>query len=383
MAINRSFGPGYGPGNVVELMFTELMLKGDHKFSGEFTARRVEEGISVEIPGFTARHTHRTDGWTRALLDADDGSATVMAGLDDRGILHVQVTASSAEGVAEIETWTESLEGESPSNETPDIVEMGFWYYSSQGGARRQESDIDAPKWDEIRRNYEHGAAKNIDELMNLTPADITGRLLLLHGSPGTGKTTSLRSLARAWRNWCQIDLVLDPEVMFQSVDYLMAAASGVKGRSRVVNISDDYDDLFPAQGDIRPVEQKWRLLVLEDTDELLRADSKSSTGQGLARLLNLTDGLLGQGRKALIAITTNEDVKKFHPAIVRPGRCLRNIEVPPMGRVQAAEWLNDAGGARVPLGKIKEQMTLAELYALRGNATPTVPEAEKFGQYL
>ena len=39
----------------------------------------------------------------------------------------------------------------------------------------------------------------------------------------------------------------------------------------------------------------RWRLLILEDCDELIRGDAKSGTGQSLARLLNLTDGILGQ----------------------------------------------------------------------------------------
>ena len=66
--------------------------------------------------------------------------------------------------------------------------------------------------------------------------------------------------------------------------------------------------------------EPRWRLLMLEDCDELISGEAKASAGQSLSRLLNLTDGLLGQGRNALIAITTNEDLASLHPAVVRPG---------------------------------------------------------------
>jgi hypothetical protein len=66
-----------------------------------------------------------------------------------------------------------------------------------------------------------------------------------------------------------------------------------------------------------------WRLLVLEDCDELIRAEAKSGAGQSLARLPNLTDGLLGQGVKVLVCITTNEELGRLHPAVTRPGRCL------------------------------------------------------------
>lgn len=65
---------------------------------------------------------------------------------------------------------------------------------------------------------------------MALAAADIRGRLLLLHGAPGTGKTTALRALARSWGAWCQADCVLDPEVLFSQPGYLMSAAMGADG---------------------------------------------------------------------------------------------------------------------------------------------------------
>lgn len=33
-----------------------------------------------------------------------------------------------------------------------------------------------------------------------------------------------------------------------------------------------------------------WRLLIVEDGDELIRANAKNATGQSLSRLLNVTD---------------------------------------------------------------------------------------------
>lgn len=122
---------------------------------------------------------------------------------------------------------------------------------------------------------------------MAVTPAAINGQLLLLYGPPGTGKTTALRALAREWLPWCETDCVLDPEALFNDPRYLMEAALG------------DEDD----QGASR-----WLLLLLEDCDELIASDAKRASGQALSRLLNLTDGLLGQGRNVLVAITTNED---------------------------------------------------------------------------
>jgi ATP-dependent 26S proteasome regulatory subunit len=56
--------------------------------------------------------------------------------------------------------------------------------------------------------------------------------------------------------------------------------------------------------------------------------------------LLNLTDGLLGQGLSLLVAITTNEPLSTLHPAVVRAGRCIAQIEVGNLNDAEAQAWL-------------------------------------------
>ncbi len=118
------------------------------------------------------------------------------------------------------------------------------------------------------------------------------------------------------------------------------------------------------AVGDDEDENRRWRLLILEDCDELIRGEAKQSTGQGLSRLLNLTDGMLGQGRDVLVAITTNEDLAMLHPAVVRPGRCLAQIEVGRLTRSESLTWLDDTDVQ--PAEIAPNGATLAELAALR-----------------
>jgi hypothetical protein len=56
---------------------------------------------------------------------------------------------------------------------------------------------------------------------------------------------------------------------------------------------------------------------------------------------------------------------------VVRPGRCLARIEVGPLTRDEAVNWLGTEEGVG------REGATLAELYALRRGTAPTsVPGA-------
>jgi len=43
---------------------------------------------------------------------------------------------------------------------------------------------------------------------------------------------------------------------------------------------------------------------------------------------MDVAIGMLGQGRKVLVAITTNEDLRQLHPAVVRPGRRLAGLRL-------------------------------------------------------
>ena len=109
----------------------------------------------------------------------------------------------------------------------------------------------------------------------------------------------------------------------------------------------DDADD-----GEER--DERWRLLVLEDTGELLTADAKARTGQGLSRFLNVVDGLIGQGLRIVVLVTTNEPLGSLHPAAARPGRCAASVEFVPFPAGEAREWLAAHGSGDVPAVQIR-----------------------------
>jgi hypothetical protein len=339
------------PVDVVCLLALRAFLDGSQPAARTARLQRVRAEAALVPPGLepvrqavdlrVRAHVAEGPGWTLVAKAWDDGNGVVT------------VTAVTDELAGEVlEAATAGAEAPPPATE--DEVDVRFWHLGRHG-AHGTDRSIAVPAWAEIEANYEAAAAAAIGRLMAMEAAPPTGRLLLLHGPPGTGKTTVLRALARAWAPWCRVHHVLDPERMFGAAGYLL--------------------DVLAHGGDDAP----WKLLVLEDCDELIAPDAKAGTGQSLARLLNLTDGMVGQGVRAMVCITTNERLGALHPAVTRPGRCLAEVEVGPLPGPAARAWL----GRELPGGATSA--TLAQLLAWRDASGPvsSVEPEVVVGTYL
>ncbi len=307
------------------------------------------KGIEVPealVPLDSIERTVRSEH-SQAILARGEGWTALLRRFGDGGVI-VSITAATS---ALAESTATAIRGRAPVIELVETVALDFWQVSN--GAYTTERKIAAPEWASVRANYAAEVADKIDELIDVELDDDSGRIVLWHGPPGTGKTTAIRALARAWRDkGRRFQIVLDPDAVFARSSILM----------EVLLDTDSKPD-------------QWRVLVIEDADELLRADAKERVGQALSRLLNVGDGILGQGVRTLILITTNEPVGRLHPAIVRPGRCLADIEFRRFSRSEASALLGEDAGS---------DLSLAELVARRrGETTDAVIDPEPVGMYL
>jgi len=307
------------------------------------------------------------EGHTSGLWERDDMLIRLTFG---GSWLHAQAASATEEralaAIGELRTLF-PLPDPSASHEVP----VTFWTYTPHGPMPSMRT-IAVPEWLEIRENYATATREQLEAVMDGFRPAHGGQLILWHGTAGTGKTFALRALAWEWREWCQLHYVVDPDTFFgQHADYLMNVlmqpevplavhGGGWTSTGGIMRVVEDVEEL-----ESRP--QAWRLLVLEDTGELLTPDAKSVIGQGLSRFLNVVDGLIGQGLRVLVLVTTNEEIKAVHPAVARPGRAAANIEFRPLSSEESADWLRrhelDEGPER--------ESTLASLYAVLEGRDP------------
>ena len=220
-----------------------------------------------------------------------------------------------------------------------DKVGVTFWSWNERFGAQGRWRGLDAGTWAEVAVNYPAQVQHDLARIMRWSSGPTTaGQLLLMYGPPGTGKTHAIRALAQEWREWCDVAYIVDPDMFFGSADYMLSV------------LLDDHDD-------------RWILVVVEDTDELITVDAKARSGQSMSRLLNVCDGFVGQGLQVMVLLTTNEPIDALAPAVRRAGRCAAEIEAGLFPADEATAWLQARGHAVV----VEDDCTLADLYAHAG----------------
>jgi hypothetical protein len=310
----------------------------------------------------------------QALLEHD--GALLHLGLFS-GHLYVSAAAADRVTVDRVFAWLrERFPAPDPSS--THEINVTFWTYGPHGPQPTWRS-ISVPGWEEIRDNYAASTRAKLEPLMSGFQPARGGQLILWHGRAGTGKTFGLRALAWEWRDWCEFHYIVDPDSFFgQHADYLMNVL--------LQPTMHDFEDVqmfppgamtgaimrlrgeFDGDGGEESVSKGWKLLMLEDTGELLTADARAVIGQGLSRFLNVVDGLIGQGLRVLVLVTTNEEIRKLHPAVARPGRCAANVDFLPLSPEEAQAWLERHGVDRAVDGAA----TLASLYAVADGLDPS-----------
>ena len=328
--------------------YSEAIGAGISNFAGDHWP---SEAMSLDVTSAVFR-----DG-SAAVFQTKDGSLALVTLYNGSVTVHVAAVNHS-----DIAPTFASFRAALPPSYLVDgetRVPITFWTCGNFGATSRLRR-VEASNWEAIARNYPGDVRAELEDLMAWTGPKRDGQLILWQGPPGCGKTWALRALASEWAPWAEFHYITDPDVFFvEKPSYMID-----------VLLSDSYDVIHEASGDIvTEGGDKWRVLILEDTGELLAANAKEKYGQGLSRLLNVVDGMIGQGLRVLALLTTNDELGELAPAAIRPGRCVSRAAdgatgptvFGPMSAAEASEWLGET---------VDEGGTLAELYARSSGAT-------------
>lgn len=165
---------------------------------------------------------------------------------------------------------------------------------------------------------------------------DEKGRLLLLYGTPGTGKTTYIRNLIA--NNTTSREIIFFPPHMVES-------------------ISDP--GILPFLMD-----HKDSILVLEDAENVLTSRDDKYDSTSVTNLLQLTDGLLSDCLNIKVLATFNTMLDNIDEALLRKGRMYLKYEFNKLSKEDAQKKLDSLKIKH----KANEEMSLADIYNLSEN---------------
>lgn len=178
----------------------------------------------------------------------------------------------------------------------------------------------------DIKMNYNDGFDKIHNIIINkLTKKDEKG-IVMLHGKVGSGKTTYLRYLIH----------LIDKKIIFIPPDLTNRISS------------PDFIQFL--------IEFPNSILIIEDAENVIMKRNQYSN-QGVANLLNLSDGLLGDCLRLQIITTFNINIGKIDEALTRKGRLIAKWEFKELESQKVKELSKKLGLS------LDKSMTLSELY--------------------
>jgi hypothetical protein len=175
---------------------------------------------------------------------------------------------------------------------------------------------------------YYNDDFKPIDEIIKqrLEKENDKG-IILLHGLPGTGKTTYLRHLIGS----------IKKRVLFVAP----SVASNL--------MNPEFIDLL--------IDNPNAVVIIEDAENIIM-DRKFSSNSSVSNLLNISDGLLSDCLNVQIICTFNSELHMVDSALLRKGRLIAKYEFDKLN-AKKAQRLSDHLGFK---NSIDKPMTIAEI---------------------
>jgi hypothetical protein len=198
---------------------------------------------------------------------------------------------------------------------------------NTQNGIKNKSLEIAKPKLN-IEDNY-NDDFKEVHKIIccRLSKKNDKG-LVILHGKPGTGKTSYIRHLISLLKK----DVIFLPTHM----------ASSITHPELISILVDNPNSVF----------------VIEDAENIV-IDRERDGNSPVSALLNITDGLLSDCLNIQVICSFNTDLSKVDSALIRKGRLIAKYEFKELEIHKAQQLSNKLGYTT----SINAPMTLTSIY--------------------
>lgn len=220
---------------------------------------------------------------------------------------------------------------------------------ASNTGFRLEDLNIKSPHLEEIIDQNYNDDFRAVDMVIHDSISNDKRGLILLHGAPGTGKTSYIKHLITG-----------DSE---RKIVYIPThLASAIASPQFISFVKKELTN---------------SVLVIEDAEQvLLSRESFESQKEAVSNILNMTDGILADALNILIICTFNTDTKNLDTALLRKGRLLLNYKFDNLN-----ETKTNALALKLYGKEVLKSLPLSEIYNLEYDLiTPAEPAKHKFG---
>jgi len=168
-----------------------------------------------------------------------------------------------------------------------------------------------------------------VDELISASMNKKESGMILLHGEPGTGKTTYIKHLI-----------------------------SKFKGKRFIFIQNDFVRELLKPSFIAFLLQNKDAILIIEDAEKVVVARENSSDESVVSTLLQLTDGLFSDFLNIKIISTFNTNLDRIDKALLRKGRMIAKYNFTPLSAEKTAALAKKLGH-----DDITGSLTLADIF--------------------
>ena len=215
---------------------------------------------------------------------------------------------------------------------------------SDMGHLDTEDYDLYSPTMD-LELNYGSDFKKIHDLIINRLNKPNDKGIILLHGDPGTGKTSYIKHLT---------SLIIDKDILF-----IPPSMAEMLSEPTIIPFLMDH---------------KNSILIIEDAERVIGDRENNGSPAGVSNILNLTDGILGDCLNIQVVATFNMKREKIDKALLRKGRLIAEHKFEKLSIEDTNKLLKNLGKTEVA----EEPMCLADIYNIDVEVVKTSTDKSK-----